>query len=80
MTYKTEAFVSVGLDAGTWTSAGDVLTAQNSGQCGPGGADLVKSGDQTWIMFHAWRGPRTHRAMFVGTIGWGADTLTPRIE
>jgi hypothetical protein len=89
--YKTEAFVSVGLNPGTWTSVGDVLSHGNTGLCGPGGADLLKVGGKTWIMFHAWRcnvpgctvsdpaAPR-HRAMMVGTINWGADNLTPRIE
>ncbi|MEJ3745874.1 glycoside hydrolase family 43 protein [Actinomycetes bacterium KLBMP 9797] len=88
--YKTEAFVSVGLTAGTWTSLGDVLSRGNTGLCGPGGADLVRSGGETWIMFHAWRcdvagcdvatTEARHRSMLVGTIGWGADGLTPRIE
>ncbi|WP_170177587.1 glycoside hydrolase family 43 protein [Thermomonospora umbrina] len=89
--YKTEAFVSVGLTAGTWRSAGDVLSQRNSGLCGPGGADVARSGRTTWIMFHAWRckrsgcdvsrpGPTRRRVMLVGTIGWGKDSLTPRIQ
>jgi beta-xylosidase len=50
--------------AGTW------LTSAKTGLEGPGGVSVFRANGKDYVVFHAWRGNTTYRAMYEASLGW----------
>ncbi|MGH3712025.1 MAG: glycoside hydrolase family 43 protein [Micromonosporaceae bacterium] len=83
--YKTEVYRADSLTSGHWTFMKTLMSTENSGRCGPGGAEVRTMDGKMWMVFHAWKCPRDvpcrpgdpkdahrYRAMLTAQLGWGA--------
>lgn len=83
--YKTEVYRAGHLNSRQWTLVKTLLSTDQSGRCGPGGAEVETIDGKLWMVFHAWKCPRNvsckpgdrndrhrYRAMLTSRVGWNA--------
>jgi hypothetical protein len=81
--YKTSVLVSTKVDSG-YANERAVLTAQNTNVSGPGGADILRTGDGRTIAFHhGWIDQNGrcdgYRPMYVSELAWDVNGRLPHL-